>query len=62
MAIKKLYIIGNGFDMQHGIKSKYSDFREYIETKDESLKAKPEEYFDSDVLWSNFEEASADII
>ncbi|WP_185264325.1 bacteriophage abortive infection AbiH family protein [Elizabethkingia anophelis] len=61
MAIKKLYIIGNGFDMQHGIKSKYSDFREYIETKDERLKAKLEEYFDSDVLWSNFEEALADL-
>jgi hypothetical protein len=25
-----LYIIGNGFDLHHGIPSKYSDFKIYL--------------------------------
>ena len=28
--MKKLFIIGNGFDIQHGIKSKYSDFHAFM--------------------------------
>lgn len=28
--MKKLFIIGNGFDIQHGVKSKYSDFHSFI--------------------------------
>ena len=28
--MKKLFIIGNGFDIQHGIKSKYQDFHNYL--------------------------------
>lgn len=27
--MSRLYIIGNGFDIAHGIPSKYSDFRDY---------------------------------
>lgn len=29
--IKTLYIIGNGFDLHHGIHSSYADFREWLE-------------------------------
>lgn len=29
--IKSLYIIGNGFDLHHGIHSSYADFREWLE-------------------------------
>ena len=28
---ERLYVIGNGFDVHHGIESKYSDFKEWIE-------------------------------
>ncbi len=29
----KLYIIGNGFDLAHGIQSRYSDFRDFLINK-----------------------------
>lgn len=56
MKTGKLYIIGNGFDLYHGLKTKYSDFREYLERK--------RDYFEllnllnnhfPDNLWSEFE-------
>ncbi|MDE7238467.1 MAG: bacteriophage abortive infection AbiH family protein [Lachnospiraceae bacterium] len=28
--MKKFFIIGNGFDIQHGVKSKYSDFHLFM--------------------------------
>lgn len=28
--MSKLYIIGNGFDISHGVPSKYSDFLMYV--------------------------------
>lgn len=59
MTNKKLYIIGNGFDIQHGLKSRYWDFKEYLDKKDEKLVEKLEEYFGSDALWSDFEETLA---
>lgn len=59
MASKKLYIIGNGFDLQHGIKSRYWDFKEYLEEIDSELVGKLDDYFDSDALWSDFEETLA---
>jgi len=59
MTNKKLYIIGNGFDIQHGIKSRYWDFKEYLDIKDKKLVEKLEEYFGSDALWSDFEETLA---
>lgn len=31
MKVKTLYVIGNGFDIAHGIESKYSDFKEWVE-------------------------------
>lgn len=59
MKNNKLYIIGNGFDLQHGMKSRYWDFREYLEEIDRDLVEKLEEYFGSDALWSDFEETLA---
>lgn len=29
--VKSLYILGNGFDIHHGINSKYSDYHEWLE-------------------------------
>ena len=59
MPVDKLYIIGNGFDLQHGIKSRYRDFKKYLEDKDDDLVEKLEKYLGSDVLWSDFEETLA---
>ena len=28
-----ILILGNGFDLAHGLKTKYSDFLDYCETK-----------------------------
>lgn len=28
--MNKLFIIGNGFDMAHGLPTSYNDFREYL--------------------------------
>lgn len=52
-----LYIIGNGFDLAHGIKSKYSDFRDFITSNHLDLYKGLQEFFDEDYLWSNFEAA-----
>ena len=54
----KLYIIGNGFDIGHGIPCKYSDFYTYLERNREDVLEKMERYYyvDSDSeLWSDFE-------
>jgi hypothetical protein len=59
--INKLYIIGNGFDLHHGIKSRYSDFQAYVEKHDEDLYDALEKYFDTDLLWSDFEQTLADL-
>lgn len=59
MSDKRLYIIGNGFDIFHGVKSKYSDFKDYVEQNDYDLFEALEEYFNTDELWSDFEETLA---
>lgn len=54
----KLYIIGNGFDIGHGIPCKYSDFYIYLERNREDVLEEMEQYYyvDSDSeLWSDFE-------
>ena len=59
MSIKKLYVVGNGFDLYHGIPSKYEDFRKYIENTEHGLAKKLETYFDYESLWSDFEQTLA---
>lgn len=59
MSDKRLYIIGNGFDIFHGVKSRYSDFKDYVEKNDNDLFEALEEYFNTDELWSDFEETLA---
>jgi len=54
-----LYIIGNGFDIYHQIKSRYTDFKNYVEINDKELFDTLDNYFDSDDLWSDFEETLA---
>lgn len=60
-----LYIIGNGFDLYHGLKSRYSDFRKWLSKKKElkytEFIKRMEKLFplytSQDMLWSNFENA-----
>jgi hypothetical protein len=57
---KTLYIIGNGFDLHHGLQTSYADFCKYVKENDTELYDFLEGYFnlelDKDGLWSNFEE------
>ncbi len=59
MGVSILYIIGNGFDLHHGMKSRYWDFKEYVESNNPDLLEQLEEYFECDSLWSDFEETLA---
>ncbi|AVO00891.1 bacteriophage abortive infection AbiH family protein [Staphylococcus simulans] len=57
-----LYIIGNGFDIDHGIKSSYYDFKKYLKTSADDnanlfLNILEKSYTkDDDNLWKNLEE------
>lgn len=48
-----LYIIGNGFDLHHGAKSSYSDFRNYLWRRNKYV-AKSFELFFGPNHWSNY--------
>ncbi len=54
----KLFVIGNGFDIGHGIPCKYSHFQEFLNDKREDILEVMEKFYytgeDSD-LWSDFE-------
>ncbi|MBB4231014.1 bacteriophage abortive infection AbiH family protein [Rhizobium mongolense] len=54
---RRLFIIGNGFDLAHGIPSSYSDFGRYLEVVDPTVSRFIREYLyvDED-FWSCFEE------
>lgn len=58
--MKKLYIIGNGFDCYHGLPSRYADFHLYVKENYPELLEKLDRYFDFRVddyyLWSHFEQ------
>ncbi|SDR88228.1 Bacteriophage abortive infection AbiH [Formosa sp. Hel1_31_208] len=62
---KTLYIIGNGFDLHHGLKTSYFDFSEYLQQKDSELYNTLESYIDfpteDNSLWSKFEENLANL-
>lgn len=59
MKYKRLYIIGNGFDLHHGIKSKYSEFRDFlIGSKEKSVAIDIlTSYYNAndDEFWNSFE-------
>ena len=55
-----LYIIGNGFDLHHGVKSSYAAFGEYLREVDSDTYAQLERYFTVDEqFWGEFEEQLA---
>lgn len=51
----KLYIIGNGFDLFHGVKSSYYAFRDYLKRHDKSLSYEIDTYFECENFWGDFE-------
>ena len=54
-----LYIIGNGFDLHHGVKSSYRSFHDWLEEHDGETCAIYETVCDYDALWSDFETGMA---
>lgn len=42
----ELYIIGNGFDKEHGLKISYWNFREYLEKYEEDFLFQMERMYD----------------
>lgn len=61
MNSRKLYIIGNGFDLHHGLKTRYADFCEYVRDNDSELYEFIEWYVDAELdkdgLWNDFEKS-----
>lgn len=55
-----LYVIGNGFDLAHGVPSSYSKFRDWLGRRS-ALRETLETYIRNDALWWNLEEALADL-
>lgn len=57
--MKILYVLGNGFDMYHGLKTQYADFHRFVSEHHVDLETKLENYFDfqvdADYLWKFFE-------
>ncbi|MED1471771.1 bacteriophage abortive infection AbiH family protein [Bacillus salipaludis] len=60
--MKRLFIIGNGFDLHHGMKTRYWDFKEYLSETETGILETMEMFnmFGED-LWSNFEANLANI-
>lgn len=56
--MRRLYIIGNGFDLHHGIPSSYSKFGEFLEERDSSIYQSVVDYLHADDIdfWSTFEQ------
>ncbi|WP_026784847.1 bacteriophage abortive infection AbiH family protein [Pleomorphomonas koreensis] len=59
---RRLFIIGNGFDLHYGIDSRYSDFASYLEDVDQQTFRVADEYVVPEKdLWSYLEERFAEI-
>ena len=56
-----LYIIGNGFDIHHKIKSKYKHFKKYVKKKDITLFNLINEYLSIEYDWADFEKSLSTI-
>ncbi len=52
----RLYIIGNGFDLHHGIPSAYGEFAKYLRDADPTVYRLVDEHFSVDAaFWAEFE-------
>lgn len=61
MGNKTLYIIGNGFDIYHGIPSWYSNFRDYLQVEDNDIFEYVQKYLPVNESWSDFEDSMSGI-
>ncbi len=59
MHFDTLYIVGNGFDLHHGIPSSYKAFRDYVLSIDRSIHRDVEDYLSIDEDWSDLEASLA---
>ena len=57
---KTLYVIGNGFDLMHGVPSTYYNFRNFL-GKGSQMRSVLENYLTREDLWADFEESLAHI-
>lgn len=55
-----LFIIGNGFDLLHGAKSSYYNFKDFL-GKHSELREALEYYIDKEDIWGDFEDSLAHI-
>lgn len=56
---KTLYIIGNGFDLMHGVESSYYSFADYLAKKNKRIIDTLEFVFTPEDIWADFEESLA---
>ncbi|MBH3466216.1 bacteriophage abortive infection AbiH family protein [Pseudomonas carnis] len=61
MTNKTLYIIGNGFDLHHGLPTQYSRFKDYLEQVDREVYDWVESYIAIDEDWAELELSLADL-
>ena len=55
-----LFVIGNGFDIYHGVKSSYRDFAEYLKWHNgRGVMSAMSHFLDTDDLWGDFEASLA---
>ncbi len=56
-----LYIIGNGFDLHHSVKSAFNDFRKWMMKHDRKTYIYYEQLCQYDKIWSDFETSMAHV-
>lgn len=61
MTSQTLYIIGNGFDLHHGLPTQYWRFKEYLEKTDREVFDWVENYIAIDEDWAELELSLADL-
>ncbi|SOS36182.1 hypothetical protein CFBP6411_04825 [Pseudomonas syringae group genomosp. 3] len=59
MDTQTLYVIGNGFDLHHGLATQYKDFKAYLKTADPEVYGWVESYVPAENDWSDLEAALA---
>lgn len=58
---RKLYVVGNGFDMWHGIPSGFPQFKAFVEEHDRDLLGAVDDYLPVDEKWYELESSLAAI-
>ena len=54
--MSKILIIGNGFDLQHNLKSTFLDFKNFLEKENNELKKHIDNFVLDKQRWSNIED------